>query len=306
MRIIINHRVDHRNDKPVESYSRSYIHYLKKAGHDVEEMGEGTDRPNVEMINRTRYDLLIDIDSGRNSRGEQVFVADKIYKDIKCAAIFIDSHGNPSLHKRLAPCYDYVFFAVWAQRDLFAKHPSAHFLPNATDLRWFPRYDVDGNELESARVLNDFGFFGSKGGLNRADPLKNICEKKGWSYDVRQINKAGRHKWPQTALAMGNCRFLFNHGQKHDINLRIFESMAVARPLICDLDPQSGINKLFTGGEHFIPYQSYSYEGLEEAMQWAMAHKASSADIAESAYTLVSTKHTVENRVEQIMEVVGG
>lgn len=310
MKIIVNHRVDHRNNLPVESYSRSYVYYFRELGHQVIETGEGTNNlPGnfTPEVNFLASDLVLDIDSGRNPQGEQCFLPGKPH-GILSAVVFIDSHGNPSLHKRLASNYDHVFFAVWAQRDLFAKHPSAHFCPNATDLRWFPRYDVDDlkHELEDSRALSDFGFFGSKGGLNRADPMKVICESKGWSYDIRQINGPYRHKWPHTALAMANCRFLFNHGQKHDINLRIFESMAVGRPLISDSDPVSGIDKLFKGGGHYIPYQSYSYHGLDEAMEWAMSHAASSKAIADEAYTEVATNHTIKNRVQQILEVIGG
>lgn len=299
LRLVVNHRTDHRDNKPVESYSRSYVHYLNEAEHDVVELGEGCEFSNLEKFPFRKFDYLIDIDSGRNAKGNQCFIGD-IVKDIKKVAVFIDSHGNPSLHKRLASHYDHVFFAVWSQRDLFANHPSAHFCPNATDTRWFVPAQWDES------MMFDFGFFGSKGGLNRADPLKTICESKGWTYDIRQINGPYKHKWPHTSLAMSQCKFLFNHGQKHDINLRIFESMAVGRPLICDMDPQSGIDKLFKPGEHFIPYQSYTYHGLEEAMQWAITHKASTEAMAQAAYQLVTTKHTIKNRVEQILGVING
>ena len=305
MNILVNHRLNYHNGKAVETYSRSYIHYLKNAGHDVTEVGEGTGIPDLSGIRQRNYDLFLDIDSGRNSKGELCFVGDQINK-IKKAVIFTDSHGHPSMHKRLASSYEYVFFAVWSQRDLFAKHPSAHFLPNATDLRWFPRYDVDNIDLEHARVLSDFGFFGSKGGLDRADPLKEICEKRGWSYDIRQLNNAYKQKWPYTAMAMANCKFLFNHGQKHDINLRWFESMAVGRPLISDLDPTSGVTQLFVPGKHFIAYEPYTYKGLGEAMEWCMTHKQSANGIAKEAYDLVADKHTVENRVQSMMEIISG
>jgi hypothetical protein len=303
MKIIVNHRLNYHNGKPVETYSRSYIHYLKNIGHDVTEMGEGTGLPYLADVRQRNYDLFLDIDSGRNSKGELCFIGDQINK-IKKAVIFTDSHGHPSMHKRLASSYEHVFYAVWACRDLFVNHKSAHFLPNATDLRWFPRWDIDGDI--NWNPITDFGFFGSKGGLDRADRLKEICDKMRWSYDVRQLNNAFKQKWPYTALAMSNCKFLFNHGQKHDINLRIFESMAVGRPFICDYDKTSGIDKLFNPNVHFVPYDSYTYNGLEDAMMWVTENRNDAVEMAKSAYNLIATKHTVEHRVQSMMEIIGG
>lgn len=296
MKIVVNHRTDYRDNKPVETYSRSYVHYLAKAGHEVTEIGEGLcDWSTVEFRN---FDLLLDIDSGRNKQGELPFIGDKINR-VKKAVIFTDSHGHPTLHKRLSPHYNHVFFAVWSRRDLFAKHSSAHFLPNATDLRWFSPIEW-GSDL----FTFDFGFHGSKHGLDRADKLKEICAKNGWSHDVRQITNQYKQRWPHTALAMGQCLNLFNCGQKHDINLRWFESMACKRPLISDRDPMSGVDNLFQPWVHYVPYEAYTFKGLEEGMAWMLSYQDKCKVMAEAAYNLVKEKHTVENRVAQLLEVV--
>jgi spore maturation protein CgeB len=107
-------------------------------------------------------------------------------------------------------------------------------------------------------------------------------------------------------MAMGACRNLFNHGQKHDgPNLRVMESMLMMRPLITDVDARSGMELLFTAGTDYIPYEAYSYEGLEEAMKWAIYNPRDAAHIAANAYTEVNTKHLVQNRIDQILEVAG-
>lgn len=212
-----------------------------------------------------------------------------------------NSHGYPSLHKRLASNYDHVFFAVYDRRDLFTKHPSAHWCPNFSDLKWF-----DGKEYPvDEETTYDFGFYGSKGGLSRADKLVEIANDKGYTVDVRQVNAGGKHRWPQTAEAMSNCHNLFNHQQKHDgPNLRVMESMLMNRPLICDQDPRSGMDKLFEPWVHYIPYDSYTYQHLKDAMHFAVNSPVGAQEITENAYNEVKAKHLVEHRIDQILEVV--
>jgi hypothetical protein len=246
-----------------------------------------------------RVDLLLDIECGRDKEGSLGWHCETEKVPCKSAVYMIDSHGHPTNHKRAARNYDHVFFAVWSKRDLFAKHPSAHWSPNFTDLRWFngKQYPITGFEY-------DFGFFGSKGGLDRAKPLIQIANNHSWSHHVGQICPGGKHQWPGTAEAMAACKYLFNKGQKHDgPNLRVMESMLMNRPLISDFDPTSGMNQLFTEGKHYLGYEYFTYEGLEEKMTWCMENPREAKAIAEAAYREVWNNHLVGNRIEQIMEV---
>ena len=304
MKIALNYRRDIHDGKVVPSYSESVRRELVMRGHEVFPVGEGHDNqlpgspyPIVhDQLSLKYFDFVLELDNGRNKAGSLGF-GEYNPVSIPRAIWFIDSHGQPTLHKRLAKDYTHVFFAVWSKRDLFASHGSAHWCPNATDAIHFPR--------ASANIPTyDFGFFGSKGGLDRAKPLQEICERHGWSADVRQINGPFKPKWPFTAEAMWGCTTLFNHGQKHDgPNLRVMESMAVGRPLITDMDPQSGMSKLFVEGEHYLGYESYTYKGLEEKMLYAKAHPGWCLRVANQAYDLVMAKHQIGNRVDQMLEV---
>ena len=306
MKILLRYRQDYHKDKWVPSYCDYMRRALLNLGHDVYPVGEGhnwqlpgSPHPIIhDQLNPDYFDLLLELDNGRNQKGELGFGE---YSEIKIpkAVWFIDSHGQPDLHQTIARKYAHVFFAVYSRRDLFAKHPSAFWCPNATEPVAFPK--------ALCEPACDFGFFGSKGGLARADALKAIAERRGWSTDIRQINGPFKPKWPYTAEAMGNCAALFNHGQKHDgPNLRVLESMAVGRPLITDVDDQSGMGQLFTAGEHYLGYTAYSHDGLEEAMAECIKRPADAATMAQKAYELVMSRHLVKNRAEQIMEVVGG
>jgi spore maturation protein CgeB len=99
---------------------------------------------------------------------------------------------------------------------------------------------------------------------------------------------------------MEKCRFLFNKGQKHDINLRIFESMAMGVPLICDQDERSGIDLLFKPWVHYIPYSSK--ETLEQVMEICMSG-FEAQNIVDAAEKEVLSKHLVKHRVQKILEV---
>jgi hypothetical protein len=146
----------------------------------------------------------------------------------------------------------------------------------------------------------DFGFFGSKKGLFRADKMKMICEAHGWSYDIRQINGAYKHQWPHTGEAMANCRILFNHGQKHDgPNQRVLESMAVGRPLLNDLDCTSGMDRLFQDRTHYL---GYTEDRLETVMIQAM--NSDHREMCREAYKEVMNKHLIIHRAKRIMEVI--
>ena len=288
---------------PVESYARCVHYELEKLGHTVDNVYKSISADNgeqdIQYWNASEYDIYIELDNGRDGQGNLGFghlSASSFQLTIPTAVWFVDSHGHPDLHKALAPSYKHVFFAVWDKRDLFTGHPSAHWCPNATDPRFFYPVNV-------GLPAYDFGFFGSKTGLDRADKMVDICKAHGWTYDVRQIGGGPfKHKWPRTCEAMNNCKVLFNHGQKHDApNLRVLESMAVGRPLISDQEDRSGMDLLFVPGKHYLPYESYTQIGLEAQMVNAMNNDYT--EMAEAARKLVLEKHLIKNRVEQMLEV---
>lgn len=297
MKILVARTWRTYGDKPVETYATSIVRVLREKGYEV------IDSPKAPRKSYDGIDLVLDLDCGRNDDGKLYWMVQEGRLPVKSAVMFIDSHGYPEMHQKLAKKYDHVFFAVWDKRDLFTGHPSAHWSPNFTDMKWF-----DGEVMPKVGLYcKDFGFFGSKGGLDRADKMKEFAEKHRWTYDIREVSRQNKHRWPFTAEAMANCKNLFNAGQKHDgPNLRVMESMLMKRPLITDSDKsRSGLTKLFTPWKHYIPYDDYiNWGGLEDAMIWTMRNPDEAKKIAEEAYIEVRTNHLVENRVSQVLEVV--
>jgi len=299
MKVCLVFRQDMRKDGPVECYCHSALRALENLGIDVTTAGEGHKYESLEQLDENNFDFLLEIENGRNPKGEIKFQQSYYNWSIPSAVWLIDSHGRPDLHQSISSSYNHVFFAVWNKRDLFAKHPSAHWCPNATDLKWFDARNYPYYTEYS------WGFIGSKTGLFRADPMIEICKKNRWSYSVKETSKPFKHKWPKYPIALSECLNLFNHGQKHDgPNLRVVESMAMRRPLITDVDPKDGMSKLFEEGKHFLGYETLTYNGLEEKMKWAMDYKYAAAKIAMAGCQEVRDKHLVSHRIDQILEVV--
>ena len=271
-----------KRDNLVKSYSHSTHQALLNLGHTVTAVGEGHGpidlKRDLAAADLSKYDLFLDVDSGRNKAGELDFQTEKL--PILSAVRFVDTHGHPSLHKRLADNYDHVFFAVWSKRDIFTGHPSVHWCPHASDAKWF-----DKNVLPSEEETRPFdvGFFGSK--------------------HVRQLGKSAL-RWPHTAEAMAQCRVLFNRGQKHDgPNQRVIESMLMDRPLVTDRDPVDGMSKLFEEGEHYLGYSNDAE--LANQVDWCLREPSLASAMARRAYVVAVGEHQVKHRVAQILEVSG-
>jgi hypothetical protein len=298
--ILLGYRQDKdKRGVPVISYSNSTHKALLDLGHTVTAVGEGHSLIGFKGIATSAwstYDFFLDIDSGRNKEGKLAFHCQDERAPIPSAVRFIDTHGYPSYHRRAALNYDHVFFAVWDKRDIFSKHSSVHWCPNASDAHYFYKDILDTD----ARPF-DVGFFGSKGGIDRADPLKDICERHTWKADIREIGKNG-NRWPRTSEAMAQCKVLFNHGQKHDgPNQRVIESMLMERPLLSDSDSRDGMSLLFEEGEHYLSYRTPAE--LANNLAWCLREPSLAASMAKRAYTLAYEKHQVKHRVEQILEV---
>ncbi len=312
--IILGYRkVLSKHGEEVMTYSNSTVTALEEHGHIVTPMGEGHQFTSFDQMPKRivdHHELFIDLDCGRNADGDLSFQTEK--PPIPSAVRFIDTHGHASLHKRLAPIYDHVFFAVWDQRDIFKGHSSVHWCPNASDADYFSPGIVRLAHAENPTVLDgvtltgesfpfDVGFFGSKGGLPRADDMKAIAERHGWLTDVREMGRRN-HRWPHTAQAMSLCKVLFNQGQKHDgPNQRVIESMLVGRPLVTDRDKRDGMSQLFKEGEHYLGYDSIPE--LANQIDWCLNEPSLASSMATRAYGCAVEEHQVRNRVKQILEV---
>ena len=315
--IVLGYRQDRDSKgRKIITYSNSTHQALVDLGHNVLPMGDGHAQKSFDRMADSvvaKQDLFLDLDCGRNSAGKFNFACQEERAPIPSAVRWIDSHGYPSYHKRASVNYDHVFFAVWRRRDLFAKHPSAHWCANASDAQYFSLDavlaankiappEVDGKKITDGYKRFDVGFYGSRGGLDRADAVKEIAARHGWRVDIREIGRSNRNRWPLTAQSMDLCKVLFNRGQKHDgPNQRVIESMLMNTPLVTDRDKTDGMSKLFEEGEHFLGYTNDAE--LADQIDWCLNEPSLAYNMALKAYKLAYDKHQVKHRVQQILEV---
>lgn len=298
MRIALAFKQDIRKDVPVECYARSFLRVLQEKGHTVTTVGEGHNVPFLGELSQKDFDLLIEIENGRNRKGELLFQQSKANWIIPSVLWAIDPHGQPGIHQHVAPYYKYVFYAPWIKRDLYTDHQNAYWLPNCTDLKWFNR-----SSFGHIKPQFDFGFHSSRLGLARASKLIEICKKHGWSYDVREVTKAGRQRWPSYSEALRGCFNGYNFSQRQDFpNQRVFETMAMGVPLLCDIS-SLGDQSIFVPSEDFVGY-SRDLSDLEGKMCWMMENKKQTEVIAERAYLKVKQGHLIEHRVDEMLSKI--
>ncbi len=123
-----------KRGNPIITYSDSTHRALIDLGHSVTLMGEGHPYKTFSDMSNSFLDrqaLFIDLDCGRNEKGDLSFQSEKA--PIPSAVRYIDTHGHASLHKRLGKNYDHIFFAVWDKRDIFTQHLSVHWCPHSND-----------------------------------------------------------------------------------------------------------------------------------------------------------------------------
>lgn len=298
MNILVSFRQDIRRT-PVQCYAHSYVNELKAMGHSVITRGTNHEIQIISESDLHSIDFILEIENGRDENGNLPFQVAGLTTNIPKVVLLIDSHGHPDLHEKIAKKYDHVFFAVWARRELFKDHKSAHWCPNATDLKWF------GYEnFKHVPKKNDIVFIGSKKGLIRANSLQEICNKNGWAADIREVVKPRRHRWPVTGEAMAAAKIGYNRGQKHDgPNQRVLETMAGKLPLLNDLDPTDGMDKIFVNGKHYIGYDRNNAADLEEKIFYLLDNPSKAEEIALAGYNETKEFHLVKNRVRLISEI---
>ncbi len=296
MNLLIVFRQDVRR-VPVQCYAHSYVNEFRSLGYNVVTAGGNHEKQNITDHDLKNIDFILEIENGRDENGNLPFQGSILDTNIPKGVLLIDNHGHSDLHEKIAKKYDHVFFAVWARRDLFKDHKSAHWCPNATDLKWF------GYEnFKHIQKTNDVVFCGSKKGLIRAASLSEVCKKNGWISDIREVVKPRRHRWPATGEVMAASRVGYNRGQKHDgPNQRVMETMAGLIPLLNDSDATDGMNRLFTDNVHYMAYDKLNERDLEQKLFYLLDNPGKAQQIAKAGYDEVCNKHLIKHRVQQII-----
>ena len=144
-----------------------------------------------------------------------------------------------------------------------------------------PEYDVVVNGLQYPQRRIVAGVLQDKG--------REVHEKLG---DI----------WDEYRQAVCKARCVFTHSSKDDLIARVFETLAMRRPLVCNA--VSCLRRHFTDTVHLLAFPSDDLRAAVYMVEEVLEHPDEAEEMAERGWKKVQGE-TYDARVEQILEVVG-
>ncbi|MCW8137397.1 MAG: glycosyltransferase [Planctomycetota bacterium] len=236
------------------------------------------------------FDLVLEVE------GENVDTHGHEHVKTPCAWWAIDSHLHMS--------YDQHFFRAKRFDHLFVAQK--HHVQRYQDWSWVPAswlpLAADPNVFQPVTSPQDFdiGFVGSVlPGLHEA--RRRLLARMLQRFDrVLVVRGAFRE---QAARELSRCRVVFNRSLHEDVNMRVFESLAVGRPLLTDrLDQRCGLEELARDGEQLITYEDATFEATAERL---LADEDLAEQIASAGRARVLEAHTYEHRAAELLRTLG-
>ncbi len=107
------------------------------------------------------------------------------------------------------------------------------------------------------------------------------------------------------ALCRACCRgrFVFNHSAVSDLNMRVFETLAMKSVLLTNRDSaRNGLFDLFQDGNHLLVYDNEDH--LVSLVERYLDDETERERIARAGYDEVMAKHTYAHRVQTMLSIV--
>lgn len=233
-----------------------------------------------------RYDLHLWVDWGEDGLGGLL-----PYAPIDCAkpnAYWAsDTHLGFDYRLSMARKFDHVFCAqkkaVGEFRERGIQNPI--WLPHAVEPLAYPRKTFAAKKY-------DIAFVGHINSQNRVEALDRLFkEVPNFFYGQRLFNDA--------ADIFAQSKIVFNISMLDDLNMRTFEGMATGSMMLTNRVPS--IEDLFVDGKHLVLYDDF--DDMVEKARYYLAHDDEREAIAEAGYQEVIANHTIQNRVDKILEV---
>lgn len=205
-----------------------------------------------------------------------------------------DTHLGYEYRLEMAKKADIVFVAQKDAVERFAKDGvEATWLPHAVEPRAYcdPSDSTGQKPYDLISKKFDVCFVGHISSENRIAALDRIfAEFPNFFYGQKLFNEAAE-KYAQSKV-------VFNIAMKDDLNMRCFEAMGSKSFLITDR--VQSIEDLFVDGKHLVLYKD-----LDEAVdkiRYYLANDDERNAIAEAGYKEVMKKHTIDCRVDVMLE----
>ncbi len=119
-----------------------------------------------------------------------------------------------------------------------------------------------------------------------------------------KVNRQSHVYGEEYCRGLASGKIIFNYSASGDLNMRIFEAMAVGRMLLTDRRAvRNGLLDLFEEGKELVTYTNE--DDLLEKAAYYLAHDEERERIAAAGRAAVLQHHTYAHRIDRILEVVG-
>lgn len=205
-----------------------------------------------------------------------------------CSDTHIQIGNNNSYPYRLqmAKKFDKVFVAQKRAVEEFKRDGvDAEWLPHAFEPQAYPKIDF-------ASKTWDVAFVGNINSDNRIEFLDRMFrEFPNFFY--------GQRRFEDAAEIFCKSKIVLNIAMTDDINMRVFETLGTGSFLLTNWVPT--IEELFENEKHLVLYKTFD-EAVEKA-KYYLSHDSEREKIAQAGYEEVMKKHTIDHRVNRILDV---
>lgn len=204
------------------------------------------------------------------------------------ACYLIDTHLHTERHLEMARGFDMVFLAqksfVLPFRELLGR--PVFWVPLACDPEIHRPYPIE--------ETYDIAFAGSFHSplQERARRLKRLA--------LRFSVRTERVFLDEMSRFLSSGKILFNAAVRNDLNMRVFESLAIGKCLLTDDAP--GLSDCFIPGVDLAVYED---RDLVEKARFYLEHPAQREAMAASGREKVLSRHTYRHRAEKMAEFAG-
>lgn len=178
---------------------------------------------------------------------------------------------------------DIVLNSIESHQTYF-KQSKTFYFPNAypSDLI-HPKENIEKNVF--------LGFCGSL--LNRESILNTLVEKYKLKKDIWKLGE-------DMVKTINSYKIHFNRTLSNDINYRVFETMGCNT--LCLTNNTENLDTFFTDMKNIVMYKNENE--LFDKLDYLSSNETELLKISNNGYIEVSNKHTYDNRVDILLEII--
>lgn len=284
-------------------YSYYYYKYLKRFGHHLVTVGLYGD---LSFQVSFGYPEIVTQLQTRQFRPDLVLIVEsyplvelfdfKTLRDCRVPKVFLslDTALQASKHLQIASNFDYLFVAHPEYLKIFERHcpkTPVQALPYACDPevhRTFPTTET-----------TDLAFIGT---WSNPRLYRERCDYLNRLTGLFKCEFYENYSEAEIAKVYSRTKLLFNYAPLNGVNSRIVESLSYGKLLLTN--HSAALRHHFTHRRHLVYYMNFA--DLVIQIRYYLSTPRERQAIASQGQQLVRRSHTFEQRIGQILQVVGG